>query len=800
MAYIKSAADHIILKFQNIMWCEQLLLWVPALVGFIFTIVQKSIPRWEFTDWNGLAEEAANPIVETWGSEERFDLMVLDDRLHLPPSVIWTPENPSQHTGYFSWIFTKVITTFSQLRFIMNTTFALATIVVILVACLGAIIYRLHLKKQAEKSYFTSLVQFMKNEAANGACEQKSVSDRLHWIILTQEAQIFEAMIVLMFEQENIRKMKSELTAKEERIQDLTSAIGDLGIEKAKIEDKSEGQATTIQQLSADLAETEAKKKNAEERSKLLELDMATAAGKADSKIRFLKADAEQLLVLIASQWSQLDDARTMIDANNEKVADLTLELSKHTEEISTINVSLDNASYRIEEVEKSATDLQSKVARRDATILRLKSKVTDGEKEIKLLQAAKEDSEARALEQKSKLKDENLRAANAKEKLEYELAKVRKENAAAVSQVSKGQKEIQKMKREVDEQAKWLTERDELTSNTCKEKALIEASLAEALNRVAEEGTNIRKKDEKYRVLESEMMEAKRDFQNSLAKEKNRLQLEQQQLESELLDKHNAKMTALKAKYDGIVEDTGARVKALEEKNIWLGDERDAQIAALNTKHGDIVQKVTSTFAEELTTVEDQNRRLKKEKEAVAKDLASMTKALDKEKAENKDKSPGADNETARIIRDLQASLATAGREAQEWRTEAYIAIVRRMPPSQRGLSLFNMDSRNFPGSHHMSVQPPNFLSSLPAGPGGHTNNIPSSRPPNPPASLPSRSPVGPGGHSNIVSSLPTPSHSANPSSGQSNANSSFPSSPQVFAGLNPAASEFRTAHPKTI
>ena len=476
-----------------------------------------------------------------------------------------------------------------------------------------------------------------------------------------------------------------------------------------------------------------------------------------------------------------------MIDANNEKVADLTLELSKHTEEISTINVSLDNSSYQIEEVKKSAADLQSKVARRDATILHLKSKVTDGEKKNQLLQAAKEDSEARALEQKSKLKDENLRAANAKENLESELAKVRKENAAAVSQVSKGQKEIQKMKREVDEQAKWLTERDELTSNTCKEKALIEASLAEALNRVAEEGTNIRKKDEKYRVLESEMMEAKRDFQNSLAKEKNRLQLEQQQLESELLDKHNAKMTTLKAKYDGIAEDTGARVKALEEENIWLGDERDAQIAALNTEHGDIVQKVTSTFAEELTTVEDQNRRLKKEKEAVVKDLSSMTKALGKEKAENKDKSPGIDKETAGIIGDLQASLAIAGREAQKWRTEAYIAIVRRMPPLQRGLSLFNMDSRNFPGSHQMSVQPPNSLSSLPAIPGGHTNNIPSSRPPNPPASLPP--------------SLPTPSHSANPSSGQSNADSSLLSSPQPFAGLNPAVSEFRvSAHPKTI
>lgn len=48
-------------------------------------------------------------------------------------------------------------------------------------------------------------------------------------------------------------------------------------------------------------------------------------------------------------------------------------------------------------------------------------------------------------------------------------------------------------------------------------------------------------------------------------------------------------------------------------------------------------------------------------------------------------------------IIKDLQASLAAAGREAHEWRTEAYIAIVRKMPPSQRGLLLFGMDPRNF-------------------------------------------------------------------------------------------------------
>lgn len=222
-------------------------------------------------------------------------------------------------------------------------------------------------------------------------------------------------------------------------------------------------------------------------------------------------------------------------------------------------------------------------------------------------------------------------------------------------------------------------------------------------------------------------MKEAKREFQKSLAKEKSRLQLQHQQLRSELLDEHNA----LKAKYEGVAEDTRARIKALEKENTRLGDEKDAQIATIKVEHGDIVQKITATFAEELNSVEDQNRLLKKEKRAVAEYLASMTTALDKEKAENKVKARGADKNTARIIGDLQASLATAGREAQEWRTEAYIAIIRKMSPTQRGLSLYNMDSRNFPGSHQMSapllVSPP----SLPAGPSSdQPNRIPASLP----------------------------------------------------------------------
>lgn len=464
--------------------------------------------------------------------------------------------------------------------------------------------------------------------------------------------------------------------------------------------------------------------------------------------------------------------------------------MSNRTQDISILNVSLDNANYRIEELEKSVTDLQSKVVRRDTKILRLRSEASSSENNSKLLQAAKEESEARALQQKSKLKDENFRAIQAKEDLEFELAKVRKENAAAASQISKGQKEMLKLKREMDELSKKLAKRDELASETYKEKAAIEASLAEALDKVIEERENIRKRDEKYSVLESEMKEAERDFQNSLARENNKLQLKHQQFESEMLDKHSAKMTLLKAKYDGAVADTKARVKALEEENTRLSHERDAQIAALNAVHGDIVQKVTTTFAEELTAMEDQNRRLKKEKEAVAEELASTATPLEKEKAKNVAKPPVAGKNTARIIGDLQASLATAGREAQEWRTEAYIAIVRKMPPTRRGLSLFNMDSRNFPGSDQLSAPPLDSTTSLAAGPSGHFNAVSSLTPHNHPSSLPPIVPICSGGHSNLVSSLP-----AGPSSGQSNTNCSPLSHPQDLVGLNPAASEFRAA-----
>lgn len=142
------------------MLCEHLLFWIPDLVGLIFTIFEKGVSRWEFTNWNSLTKEAANPIIETWGSEQRFDLIVLDDHLHLPSNIICAPPDLlpelDPRIEYFSWIFNKVITAIFQLRSIVNNTFAIATIVMILVAFLGATIHRLHLKNVTSRACFIS--------------------------------------------------------------------------------------------------------------------------------------------------------------------------------------------------------------------------------------------------------------------------------------------------------------------------------------------------------------------------------------------------------------------------------------------------------------------------------------------------------------------------------------------------------------------------------------------------------------------------------------------------------------------
>lgn len=269
---------------------------------------------------------------------------------------------------------------------------------------------------------------------------------------------------------------------------------------------------------------------------------------------------------------------------------------------------------------------------------------------------------------------------------------------------------------------------------------------------------------------MKLQMKEAKKEFQKILVEEKKCLRLHHQQFESEMLGEQATNIAALRAKYDGVARETEARIQALGEENSRLGNEKDAQITIINAKHAGALQKATG----ELKVLEGDNKRLKKENDDLTEALARTAKAVDTEKIEYKQKGPGVDKETARIIRDLQASLAAAGREAQEWRTEAYTAIVRRMPPSQRGLSLFSsMDVRSFP-----------MTASLP----------------DPSASLPLASAVGPSGHSNVISgfaqSLP-PGLAVGPK-GQTNPVFSPSAPPQ--ASLNPAASELWVKNDKKM
>lgn len=315
------------------------------------------------------------------------------------------------------------------------------------------------------------------------------------------------------------------------------------------------------------------------------------------------------------------------------------------------------------------------------------------------------------------------------------------------------------------------ISKRDKLIAKLIKDKAATPARLIQASDRLAEEGENTRKNDEKCILLELQMKATKKRFQRILAEEIEKLQLEHQQLESEILSKHTAQMAAFKVEHVSIAQETDARIQTLEEENIWHKNDKDAKMTALKIDHAEILQQASATFADQLKAVQQVGIQLKKERDTLAKELARTAKALEKEKAEHKQKGSGAEKETARIICDLQASLATAGREVQEWRTEAYIAIVRRMPPSPRGISLFSMDSRNFPLSDQMSAPPSNL-----------------------PAATPLSFPVGPCGYLNVVSnlhpSLPLGDHVApNDHAGPV---SSFSNSPPAPAGLNPNASEF--------
>lgn len=284
------------------------------------------------------------------------------------------------------------------------------------------------------------------------------------------------------------------------------------------------------------------------------------------------------------------------------------------------------------------------------------------------------------------------------------------------------------------------VTKIDSLNSRRIKEKAATEESLMEALNELAREKADHGMKDGRYFLLKQQMKEAQRESQRI-----------HKLLESELLDEHNMRMAALR------------RVKASEDENNWLG----------NT-HAEILQKATDEFACELQAIEVDNNRLKSEKVDLEERLARTVIELkeENEKTERMHKRPGAEgrSETTRIIQDLQASLAIAGREAQDWRMEAYNVIVRKSLPSHLGLSLFNIDARHFPMPMPMSPanHPASLLLSSAVESSGHSTPV-STLAPSPP---PRPTVVGPNDHSSPSSSLSTP----NPK-----------------AALNPLARDFR-------
>lgn len=157
--------------------------------------------------------------------------------------------------------------------------------------------------------------------------------------------------------------------------------------------------------------------------------------------------------------------------------------------------------------------------------------------------------------------------------------------------------------------------------------------------------------------------------------------------------------------KKDSIIEKKNAvieeKVTIIEEKNAIV-EERDAVIA---TK-----ESVISKQEFQINSLNQRLRRGAKRAQNDQGEIRHLKSKLEKATAGSRKaaatENPVINQNTSEVdkmamadqmIKDLQASLAAAGREAHEWRTEAYIAIVRKMPPSQRGLLLFGMDPRNF-------------------------------------------------------------------------------------------------------
>lgn len=164
--------------------------------------------------------------------------------------------------------------------------------------------------------------------------------------------------------------------------------------------------------------------------------------------------------------------------------------------------------------------------------------------------------------------------------------------------------------------------------------------------------------------------------------------------------------------KKDSIIEEKNAIINekdAVIEEKVTIIEEKDAIVeerdAVIGTKESFIskqqlqINSLNQRLRRGDTRAQNDQGEIRHLKSKLEKATAGSRKAAATENpvinqnAAEMDKMAMADQ----MIKDLQASLAAAGREAHEWRTEAYIAIVRKMPPSQRGLLLFGMDPRNF-------------------------------------------------------------------------------------------------------
>ena len=155
----------------------------------------------------------------------------------------------------------------------------------------------------------------------------------------------------------------------------------------------------------------------------------------------------------------------------------------------------------------------------------------------------------------------------------------------------------------------------------------------------------------------------------------------------------------------NAFIEEKGAvieeKVAIIEKKNAILEEKN----ALIGTKKSIISQQqlqitnLTQRLRKGGTRAQTTQGEIQHLKSMLEKATAGSRKAAATETFEINQNVAEIDNlaMASQLIKDLQASLAAAGREAHEWRTEAYIAIVRKKPPSQRGLSLFGMDPRNF-------------------------------------------------------------------------------------------------------